>query len=76
MTGTQFQNHYLPAADVNQWLLRQRDQLQAHQDELEARIKLTTDAREKRQLQDELLITNGQLGAVVQTWIYFGRMWG
>lgn len=65
-----------PAAEVNQWLLKQRDLLQAHRDELEAQIRSAADETERRQLQDELLITNGQLGAVVQTWMYFGRMWG
>jgi predicted metal-dependent hydrolase len=65
-----------PAAEVNEWLLEQRDQLQEHQAKLEAQIRQATDETEKRQLYDAFLITNGQLGAMVQTWTYFGKMWG
>jgi hypothetical protein len=65
-----------PAAEVNEWLLKQRNELTAHQAELDLQIRQATDETEKRQLQDAYLITNGQLGAMVQTWMHFGKMWG
>jgi hypothetical protein len=64
-----------PAAEVNEWLLRQRDELTAHQAELDLQIRQATNETKKRQLQDAYLITNGQLGAVVQIWMHFGKMW-
>lgn len=61
-----------PAAEVNGWLLEQRDRLRERHAEF-VRLEETSPDPEVR---DERLRIEGALSAVQTSFGYFGKMWG